>query len=143
MNAPSGIAPRTVAAARRVGPRGLELLLYGLQSPINIGMILRVAETYEFRVSIYDPHRVLESGEVRTIKDFCLRGPRHGGVIAPSRTMRRLRRCSAAPRRLVAPRSTAHVPLPSHRFQVTGDMFALGNNRDGRPTIWSRAPTGV
>src|SRR5215204_4067877 len=70
MNEPSGIAARTVAAAAASAKRGLELLLYGLQSPINIGMILRVAETYQFRVSIYDRHRVLEDAvKFGTIKD--------------------------------------------------------------------------
>ena len=74
MNEPSGIAARTVAAAAASAKRGLELLLYGLQSPINIGMILRVAETYQFRVSIYDRHRALENPEkFGTIKVFCLR----------------------------------------------------------------------
>src|SRR5690242_320671 len=49
----------------------LELLLYGLQSPINLGMILRVAETYRVRVAIYDRHRVLDDpAKVATMEDF-------------------------------------------------------------------------
>ena len=50
---------------------GLELLLYELQSPINIGTILRIAEAYHFKVSILDPHGVLEDPQkLPTVKDF-------------------------------------------------------------------------
>ena len=55
----------------RLRDPGLEFLLYGLQSPINIGMILRVAETYRFHVAIYDPFCLLDHPDkLRTISDF-------------------------------------------------------------------------
>ena len=112
--------------------RGLELLLYGLQSPINIGMILRVAETYQFRVSIYDRHRALENPEkFGTIKDFACGAVARWGY----RTIEDDAALTQAlqGRRLVATsieRNTSS--LPSHRFQ-TGDVFALGNEYDGLP----------
>jgi tRNA G18 (ribose-2'-O)-methylase SpoU len=132
MNEPSGIAARTVATTAASAKRGLELLLYGLQSPINIGMILRVAETYQFRVSIYDRHRVLEDAEkFGTIKDFACGAVARWGY----RTIDDDAALAQAlqGRRLVATsieRNTSS--LPSHRFQ-TGDMFALGNEYDGLP----------
>ena len=132
MNEPSGIAARTVAAAAASAKRGLELLLYGLQSPINIGMILRVAETYQFRVSIYDRHRVLEDVQkFGTIKDFACGAATRWGY----RTIEDDAALTQAlhGRRLVATsieRDTS--ALPSHRFQA-GDMFALGNEYDGLP----------
>ncbi len=109
-----------------------EFLLHGLQSPINIGMILRVAETYGFRVSIYDRHGVLDNAEkFHTVKDFACGAVDRQGF--------RLIRDDAAlaemleGRRLLATsieRSTA--ALASHCFQ-TGDLFALGNEYDGLP----------
>lgn len=127
------------AWARRNRDPGLEFLLYGLQSPINIGMILRVAETYRFRVSIYDQFRVLDdSGKLRTISDFsCGALPRRGfrGLAGDAAVTQLL--CG---RRLIA---TSTVPsscaLPDFRF-CRGDLFALGNEYDGLPdALVSRA----
>jgi tRNA G18 (ribose-2'-O)-methylase SpoU len=110
----------------------LELLLYGLQSPINIGMILRVAETYQFRVSIYDRFRVLDDPErLRTIADFACGAVSRRGyqtlVDEPSPALAR------HGKRLVA---TSIVPsgymLPDFDFRA-GDVFALGNEYDGLP----------
>src|SRR5262249_22489232 len=76
MNGPTLIPapplPHSPTESRRPpAPPDVGLLLYGLQSPINIGMILRVAETYRARISIFDPHRVLDDAErLVTIKDF-------------------------------------------------------------------------
>ena len=50
---------------------GLELLLYGLQSPVNIGMILRAAEAFRFAVSILDQYGVLvDAAKLSTLQDF-------------------------------------------------------------------------
>ena len=63
------------SARRALSDPGLEFLLYGLQSPINIGMILRVAETYRFHVAIYDPFCLLDHPDkLRTISDFSCGG---------------------------------------------------------------------
>jgi tRNA G18 (ribose-2'-O)-methylase SpoU len=111
---------------------GLELLLYNLQSPINIGMILRVAETYNFGVSIYDSHCVLDAEEkLQTIRDFAC-----GAVTR--RGFRRLSDQAAvevafAGRRLVSTSiETRARALPGFRFRP-GDVVALGNEYDGLP----------
>ena len=55
-------------AARQVG---LTLLLFEIQSPINIGMILRVAETYRVRVAIYGSDQILaDKQKMQTVSDF-------------------------------------------------------------------------
>lgn len=49
----------------------MRLILCGVQSPINIGMILRSAEIYHTPVSIWDRFGVLADREkLRTISDF-------------------------------------------------------------------------
>ena len=118
-----------------------ELLLYGLQSPINIGMILRVAETYQFRVSIFDRHRVLDDpAKLATIEDFACgaltrRGFRTVGHEAELAQVLNGRRLVATSIELGA------TALPSHRFRL-GDLFALGNEYDGLPdAIMTRADT--
>jgi tRNA G18 (ribose-2'-O)-methylase SpoU len=110
----------------------LEFLLYALQSPINIGMILRVAETYRFHVSIYDPFCVLDHPDkLRTISDFsCGALPRRGfRELADDAAVARILRG----RRLIA---TSILPtscaLPDFSF-CRGDVFALGNEYDGLP----------
>lgn len=127
-----------VASAAAADP-GLEFLLYGLQSPTNIGMILRVAETYRFRVSIYDPFGVLNyPDKLRTITDFSCGALRRRGfrdladdaAIAPILRGRRLIATS------IVPTSCA---LPDFGF-CRGDIFALGNEYDGLPApLLSRA----
>lgn len=49
----------------------MEIVLCGLQSPINIGMILRSAEAYANTVTIIDTFNVLQSkSSIDTISDF-------------------------------------------------------------------------
>ena len=114
----------------RGGERGLELLLVGLQSPINIGMILRVAEAYRCGVSILDPHRVLDDrAKLEVIEDFSC------GAFA-RRSFHRLADAAAlagwrAGRRLVVTSIEADaVALPAFAFRP-GDIVALGNEYDG------------
>jgi tRNA G18 (ribose-2'-O)-methylase SpoU len=130
MNDPSVLAAQTGGVALEGGEP--EFLLYGLQSPINIGMILRVAETYQFRVSIYDRHNVLEdAGKLETIADFSC------GALS-RRGFRKLEHYAGLAvmlegRRLVATSiDRGSVSLPEYRFQAA-DVFALGNEYDGLP----------
>lgn len=131
MNDPSTIAARLVAATSG-GERGLEFLLYGLQSPVNIGMILRVAETYQFRVSIYDKSRVLDDPEkFRTIKDFaCGAFERRGFHTVEDEA--RLTRILASRRLVATSIELGATSLPDCPFR-RGDVFALGNEYDGLP----------
>ena len=111
---------------------GLEFLLYELQSPINIGAILRIAEVYQFKVSILDPHGVLNDPEkLSRMKDFAC------GAFS-RRTLQRLEGASAlarlrSERRMIATsigRNT--VSLANFRF-APGDLIVLGNEYDGLP----------
>ncbi len=111
---------------------GLELVLLGLQSPINIGLILRISEAYQFTVNVFDPHRVLDdSSKLRTVSDFaCGALPRRGfNRLDSVESLAELRKG----RRLVATSigSTA-LPLPEYRF-APGDLIVLGNEYDGLP----------
>jgi tRNA G18 (ribose-2'-O)-methylase SpoU len=114
------------------GTSGLQLLLYALQSPINIGMILRVAETYRFDVAIYDRHGVLDDPDkLNTVKDFACGAAmrRPWQEIADEAGVERL----LAGRRLVSTSiDSRSCPLPEHPF-VRGDVIALGNEYDGLP----------
>lgn len=49
----------------------MHIVLCGLQSPVNIGMILRSAEAFETGVVIVDAFRVLQASQARrTVSDF-------------------------------------------------------------------------
>ena len=124
----------TVSANAEPAPEagGLEFLLVGLQSPINIGMVLRVAETYQFRVSIYDPHAVLDDPtKFRTITDFACGAVTRWGF----RTIRDAAELGGivGGRRLVATSIEDKArSLADFQFR-RGDLFALGNEYDGLP----------
>jgi len=121
-------------AMRRASPdaSGLGLLLYGLQSPINIGMILRVAETYRFAVSIYDQFQVLDDPQRRgTIADFACGAVARQGFepLADEAAIV----AALHGRRLIATSIAAGGDvLPYFDFR-RGDVFALGNEYDGLP----------
>jgi len=111
---------------------GLEFLLYGLQSPVNVGMILRSAEAYRFQVSILDLHGVLgDPAKLSTLQDFAcgamsrrvLQRLEDPAAVARLRRGRRLVATSIGPNAL---------PLSSFRF-LPGDLIALGNEYDGLP----------
>lgn len=116
---------------------GLTLLLYELRSPINIGMILRVAETYGIRVEIAASQSILADTEkAKTISDFaCGALQRKGyGEIAslPDTTQGR---------RLIATSiEDDSVELPAFNFRH-GDIVLLGNEYDGLPAEVFRAST--
>jgi len=106
----------------------MRIVLWDLQSPINIGMILRTAEVFGAEVTAYDGHRIFEDAtRLQTIRDFA---------------------CGALERR--PPRILAEpVPVPSARSVATAitadaqsvrafefshdDCIYLGNEYDGLP----------
>lgn len=118
------------AAAQPAAEPGCTLVLDGLQSPINIGMILRVAETYQFRVAILDRFGVLADREKRqTIADFACGALERRGyrLLADEAALTAARRGG----RLIATAIEGKaVLLPRHRFRP-GDMIVLGNEYDG------------
>lgn len=118
------------ASERAYSKLGLELLLYAVQSPINIGMIMRVAEAYCFTVSIFDRHNVLEDTEkLRTIEDFACGSLTRRGFTLLSDEAALARRC-AGRRLIVTSIAVGACSLQSVQFQA-GDIIALGNEYDG------------
>jgi tRNA G18 (ribose-2'-O)-methylase SpoU len=111
---------------------GLEFLLYGVQSPVNIGMILRVAEVYQFKVSILDLHGVLKDRQkLDSLEDFACGAISRRGLhrLDDPAMVRRLR----SGRRLIATSiGPDAVPLPQFPFAM-GDLVVLGNEYDGLP----------
>lgn len=110
----------------------LELMLYDVQSPTNIGMAMRIAEVYGFALSLYDPRHVLDDAEkFKTIEDFaCGSLPRRGfRLLSDDAAVSRWR----AGRRLVATSILPGArPLESLAFEP-GDIVVLGNEYDGVP----------
>jgi tRNA G18 (ribose-2'-O)-methylase SpoU len=114
------------------GLLGLELLLYGLQSPINIGMILRIAEAFRFRVTLFDRHGVLNDPDKRsTVHDFSCGAQSRSDLqilddpssLIQSRSGRRVVATSIVP---------SAQPLSQFHF-LPGDVLVLGNEYDGLP----------
>ena len=123
----------TVAVARAlsddprlVGP-GIRLLLWQLQSPINLGMLLRVAETYHVRVGVLGTDDALSP----TTRDFaCGALERVGFDRFADQAAAEAWRGSG---RLIATSiERGAVDLPDFRFEP-GDVVALGNEYDGLP----------
>jgi tRNA (cytidine/uridine-2'-O-)-methyltransferase len=121
-----------VPSDRAFADLGLELLLFSVQSPTNIGMIMRVAEAYCFAVSIFDPHHVVDDPEkVKTIEDFSCGSLRRRRFVRLANEKAIWQRCEG--RRLIA---TSMFPgangLVNFRFRA-GDIVILGNEYDGLP----------
>lgn len=110
-------------------------MLYGLQSPINIGMILRVAESFGADVVVADVHQVLrDSAKLQTISDFaCGALQRRPPLIIHD--MAQFDR----PGRLISTTiDKDSLSLPDLVWQ-TGDTVILGNEYDGVPEDIHRA----
>lgn len=106
------------------------LLIHDVQSAINLGMILRVAETYAVPVDIWDPRHLFADPErVGWISDFSCGAFQRGAY--------RLLDAEPSPHeqggRLVATclREDAEQ-LPQFEFRP-GDRIAVGNEYDGLP----------
>jgi tRNA (cytidine/uridine-2'-O-)-methyltransferase len=112
----------------------ITLFLNNLQSPINIGMALRVAETYQTPVMAYDPTGVLaDAGKAKTISDFACGAMQRCGLSViddPAKVFARGVRVVAT---TIEARSIA---LPDFVFQP-GDVVAIGNEYDGLPDVFS------
>lgn len=113
------------------GDRGPALLLWCLQSPINIGMILRVAESFCFEVLLRDAHGVMDdTRKCETISDFACgalarRGVTHLGDDA-------LAQLRGRGRLIATDIEGTTASLPDYRYRP-GDVFILGNEYSGLP----------
>lgn len=109
------------------------LLLYDLQSPINLGMILRVAETFQIGVSIYDPRSVVvDEGKAKTISDFACGALQRAGYEQITDAAMLLQRPRKTRRLIATSIEVDAQPIETFRFQA-GDMIAVGNEYDGLP----------
>lgn len=122
----------------------MRILLWGLQSSINIGMILRTAEIYQVSVSIYDQHRILKRPDsLRTISDFaCGALQRQPPTLhqEPEEAWR-----DTAPHAVSTSITPTATAVQLFRF-TPDDCLLLGNEYDGLPdwiTTGSRAAVHV
>jgi tRNA G18 (ribose-2'-O)-methylase SpoU len=108
----------------------IRLLLVNLQSAVNIGMILRVAETYRTRVGILGSEAVLDDvAKMRTVSDFACGALQRAGFV----TLVGLDDLDTkfGPGRLVATTIGEGAQcLPVFDFRL-GDIVMLGNEYDG------------
>ena len=113
------------------GP-SVRLLLYGLQSAINLGMIMRTAETYKVDVHAFDPHGIFANLErLETISDFACgalqRVPPH--IFTDQVEVNAIRGHSRLIATTIEPDA---IPLPEFIWQ-SGDLVAVGNEYNGLP----------
>lgn len=118
----------------------MTLLLHSVQSPINTGMVLRVAETFEIRVALVGAEGLLgDPARCQTMSDFACGALQRKGVAAFDRFGAVI--AAAGRRRIVA---TSILPgtseLPDFKFQA-GDIVVLGNEYDGLPADVAAAAT--
>lgn len=127
---------KTGAFAKEKGPRAksMRLLLHNMQSPINIGMALRVAETYAAPVAVFDPKGVFAHPEKqKTISDFGCGALQRVGYVEVADDGEFIGALKAEGARLVATAITgAATPLDEFEFR-DGDVIAIGNEYDGLP----------
>lgn len=104
------------------------LVLHDLSSPINIGQILRVAETFQVRVGVHDPRAVFANeAKRRTISDFAC------GALQRAAPFEVEAERARAPGRVIATCLESDAePLPDFRFE-TSDLIYIGNEYDGLP----------
>lgn len=128
---PSSSAARLTGDGRPIPAIGL--LLWRLQSAINVGMILRLAETFQARVYAYDLAGLLADRARRdTISDFaCGALERHPPeTVAGVEALTSLRRG----RRLIATTiEPGAIPMTDFTWRA-GDLVAIGNEYDGLPS---------
>ena len=111
-------------------PNQLALLLWDLRSLINLGMLLRVAETYRVDVAVLGSRAVLDDHEkMRTVSDFACGALERAGFaeLTDETAVKRF----AEGRRLIAT-SVEPSSVGLHAFAFhTGDIVMIGNEYDG------------
>jgi tRNA G18 (ribose-2'-O)-methylase SpoU len=107
------------------------LFLYDIQSPINIGLILRIGEQFHIPVKLYDPRHVMNDAVNRSkIWDFSC------GALdrrPPSAVQSLANYQVNNPGRVIATcLNRTAIPLPRFAFEAS-DIILLGNEYDGLP----------
>ena len=115
---------------------GISLLLHGLQSAINVGAVLRMAESFGIGVDIWDEAGLFADPAKRTrIADFAC-GAVHRGAfrLLVDQPMAH----GTAVRQIATCLTDDAVALTDFRFQP-GDRIAIGNEYDGLPRTFIAA----
>ncbi len=122
----------SIADPSQHGP-GIRLLLWDLQSPINLGMLLRVAETYRVPVGVLGAGR----SHPPATSDFACGALERVGF-APLADAAAAHAWRGNGRLIATSIERGAANLPDFRF-APGDVVALGNEYDGLPETVARA----
>jgi tRNA G18 (ribose-2'-O)-methylase SpoU len=113
---------------------GIRLLLWDIRSPINFGMLLRVAETYRAPIAAFGTEHSLSA----TARDFACGALERVGY-TEIENVAGLRTWQGKSRLVATSIERGSESLPDFHF-VPGDVIALGNEYDGLPAeLESRA----
>ena len=108
-------------------------LLHSLQSPINIGQILRTAEAFSIKIYIYDSYGILKKDDnLRTINDFSCGAWSRSSV--ELLTKKQLESLLGDPTKCLV--ATGIGPRAKNLRNVSferGDIIVLGNEYTGLP----------
>ncbi|WP_372424117.1 TrmH family RNA methyltransferase [Salinarimonas chemoclinalis] len=122
----------------RNGVTGIRILLVGVRSPINTGMILRVAETYEAEVALTGADDVLDDpARLQTIRDFSCGALERRGF-ARLAGLDAARAWIGAGRLVATTIAPDAVELPAFAFRP-GDVIAFGSEYDGLDPAYAAA----
>lgn len=114
------------------------LLLYALQSPINIGMLLRVAEVYQRSVFIVDEHLIFDREDARkTISDFATGALQRRPPVFISQDDACKPQSRGGGRMIATTSSTEAVSAWGFDWRDS-DCLVLGNEYDGLPISFER-----
>lgn len=107
------------------------LFLYDIQSPINIGMILRVGEQFQIPVAIYDKRNIMkDENKVKWISDFSC------GAINrnPPECAESFYAFKQKHRGRIIATCLNKTAVPLHNFEFKeDDIILFGNEYDGLP----------
>ena len=103
-------------------------LLHSLQSPINVGMILRSAEVYEQAVMILDTHKLMRGAKLEIVADFACGALGRRPPIVETRLAACLDRVKG---RLIGTGFGPNATPLQHMSWKPGDCVIFGNEYDG------------
>jgi tRNA G18 (ribose-2'-O)-methylase SpoU len=124
---PSVFADQTPAPDPNQTGSGIRLLLWDIRSPINFGMLLRVAETYRAPIAAFGMEHSLSA----TARDFACGALERAGY-TEIENVSSLGTWQGKSRLVATSIERGAESLSDFRF-VRGDVIALGNEYDGLP----------
>lgn len=108
----------------------MRLILCGVQSPVNIGMILRSSEIYRVHVCIWDIHGVMTNADkVTTVSDFACGALQR----SPPEITKDWKRAVLLEDRCIATDIDPNCPHHTAFQWLETDQILIGNEYDGVP----------